>query len=83
MSTEIWNEGEAPKDGGSYVAIGHISWGDNDGGGADPFTAIIHWDGQMWLNESDMALAYGCNDNIRIFYWIRPPWAEDAKGGRS
>lgn len=72
-----WQKGEPPKDGELYVALGSVKWADEYGGGSTPFLSQVRhtiregWTG--WLDENDLAIADGIEDQVFFANWICLP----------
>ncbi len=68
-----WKTSDPPKDGTIFVAIGRVVWSDEFGGESWPFVAMVHFNGEQWLDEIGMALTESPLDTVHIDYWIQIP----------
>ena len=81
----LWNSGEAPRDGETYVAMGRVVWSADHSGGSIPFLSQVRyvvsegWKG--WLDDRDLAISEGVDDRVCIDYWIPLPGAENFSCG--
>lgn len=60
-----WKAGNEPKDGTVIMAIGRVTWSDEDGDGSSPFTGAIKWDAEAseWCGRRG-AVSGGCDPQL-------------------
>ena len=69
----LWRKDAPPQDGTLIVAIGRTIRSGDGRTEVWPFTTVIRWGGECWLDEDGMAVAYLSEDRVFVDWWAPTP----------